>query len=97
VERPPGFWAGLGAQWLNPKAWIVALAGITAYSAPGENYRVQVLAMAAVFLVICVPSVGAWAVFGAAARRLMKTERAVRRFNGTMALLLVASIVFLFL
>ena len=97
VERPPGFIEGLAAQWLNPKAWIVAIAGIAAYTTPGESYLVRVTAMAAVFLVVCFPSVGAWAVFGAAARRLMKTERAIHRFNGAMALLLVASIVLLFI
>lgn len=96
VDHPPGFFEGLATQWLNPKAWIVAMAGIAAYT-PGESYLLRVMAMAAVFLVVCFPSVGAWAVFGAAARKLMKTERATRRFNGAVALLLVASIVLLFL
>jgi len=97
IKTPPSLLDGLLAQWVNPKAWIVAASGIAAYTYPGEAYTASVIAMALVFLVVCFPSVGAWAVFGAATRRLLKTEQAIRRLNMVMAVLLLASIGTLFI
>jgi threonine/homoserine/homoserine lactone efflux protein len=97
ISRPPSLLDGLIAQWVNPKAWIVAASGIAAYTYPGEAYSASVIAMSIVFLFVCFPSVGAWAVFGATARKLLKTERAVKRLNMMMAALLLVSIGTLFL
>lgn len=96
ISSPPSLLDGLIAQWVNPKAWIVAASGIAAYTYPGEAYSASVIAMAIVFLFVCFPSVGAWAAFGAAARKLLKTEQAIKRLNMVMAVLLLASIVTLF-
>jgi threonine/homoserine/homoserine lactone efflux protein len=96
IAAPPAFWEGVAAQWVNPKAWIVAIAGIAAYAVPGELYTASVIAMGAIFLVVCFPSVGAWAVIGAAARNLLRSPPAIRRFNRSMALLLLASVGTLF-
>lgn len=92
LRKPPTFWDGLLAQWVNPKAWIVAAAGISAYALPGAGYRQSVIAMALLFLVICFPSIAAWAVIGAGAKNLLRSERLLRSFNRTMALLLLLSI-----
>ncbi|WP_018988127.1 LysE family translocator [Aromatoleum toluclasticum] len=97
TSKPPGMLEGAIAQWVNPKAWIVAASGIATYTYPGEAYGTSVIAMSIVFLVICFPSVGAWALFGAATRKLLRTERAVRRLNMAMSMLLLVSISTLFL
>ncbi|WP_286164219.1 LysE family translocator [Azoarcus sp. DN11] len=97
IGKPLGMLDGAVAQWVNPKAWIVAASGIATYTYPGEAYGSSVLAMSMVFLVICFPSVGAWALCGAATRQLLKTEAAIRRLNMAMAILLLVSISTLFL
>lgn len=97
VRKPPSMLEGAIAQWVNPKAWIVAASGIATYTYPGEAYGTSVIAMSIVFLMICFPSVGAWALLGAATRNLLKTERAIKRLNMTMSGLLVVSISTLFL
>jgi len=77
-------------QWVNPKAWTMALGAITLY-APGTDLT-SVLAVVAVFASTNLPSVSLWAGMGTALRRLLRDPRWLRPFNWTMALLLVATL-----
>ena len=77
-------------QWVNPKAWTMALTAVTVY-APSESFT-AILFVALVFSAINLPSVGLWAVVGEQARRLLTDARQRRVFNVTMAVLLVASL-----
>jgi len=36
--RPFGFWKAAGFQWVNPKAWIMAIGAITAYLPTGGRH-----------------------------------------------------------
>jgi threonine/homoserine/homoserine lactone efflux protein len=92
ATRPPGFIEGALFQWVNPKAWIVALGAIATYTIAGESMALQALVIAAVFVVVAIPSVGAWALLGAGAARFLQTPKSLRRFNLAMAALLVLSI-----
>lgn len=89
--QPMGFWAAAAFQWVNPKAWIMAMTAMTTYLP--ENAQVwQVLAVAAWFALVNVPCVGAWAGFGNAMRAYLQNPTHLRIFNITMALALVASL-----
>lgn len=77
-------------QWVNPKAWTMALTAITVY-AP-ERDLAAVLAIAVVFGLINLPSCGLWAVLGEGVGRWLGTPRRRRAFNWTMAGLLLASL-----
>lgn len=89
VGRPMTFAQAAAFQWVNPKAWAMALTAVTVY-APGHG-PAAVLTVAAVFGAVNLPSVGLWVVAGQAMRRLLGTQARLRAFNWTMAVLLVAS------
>ncbi len=96
--RPLRFSEAALFQWVNPKAWLIAISGIAAYATEGGRVAtVQVLALTALFLVICVPSTMLWTGIGAGAARALRTPRRLRLFNIAMGLLLVASVVGLLL
>ena len=78
-------------QWVNPKAWTMALTAISAY-APKSQGWLGVLVVAGVFGIINLPSTGAWAVMGAKMRRFLSDPLRLRTFNIVAALLLVASL-----
>jgi threonine/homoserine/homoserine lactone efflux protein len=78
-------------QWVNPKAWTMALTAISAY-APKSQGWVGVLVVAGVFGIINLPSTGAWALMGAKMRRFLSDPIRLRAFNIVAALLLVASL-----
>jgi len=93
ADAPLGFWGACAFQWVNPKAWVMALTTATTYTVPGDDLASQVLLLAAVFVLVSTPSVGAWALLGARASRLLASPTRARAFNLTMGLLLVASII----
>lgn len=77
-------------QWVNPKAWFMALGAITNY-AQGAGLR-PVVMVALVFACVNLPSVAVWAVAGRAMRHLLTNKNRRKLFNWTMAALLVLSL-----
>ena len=77
-------------QWVNPKAWTMALTAISVY-AP-DRTMLSVALVAAVFGVINLPCVSSWTVLGQQMRRILTSPRRLTLFNWTMAALLVASL-----
>jgi len=89
---PLGFLPAAAFQWVNPKAWVAILGALAAYAPMTDTYAQSVALMVGLFTVITIPSAGAWALFGAALKRLLADPRAVRPFNLAMAVILAASI-----
>jgi threonine/homoserine/homoserine lactone efflux protein len=69
---------------------------VTYITATGADFWAQAFVLDAVFLVVTVVFVALWAAVGAGAARVLRTPRAVRRFNWAMAGFLVASLATLF-
>ncbi len=88
--RPLTFLQAAAFQWVNPKAWTMALGAVALY-APGQEVA-AVLWVAAVFGLVNLPCISAWTVLGLGARRLIAQPARLRLFNRAMALLLVASL-----
>lgn len=91
ASKPFTFLQAALFQWVNPKAWTMALTAISAY-APKSQGWLGVVIVAAVFGIINLPSTGAWAVMGAKMRRFLGDPVRLRAFNIIAALLLVASL-----
>ncbi len=89
--RPLTFLQAAAFQWVNPKAWIMAVTAVATYTLP-DNYVISVLIVAAVFGAVNLPSVSSWVLFGSALRRALNNPRNLRLFNWTMAALLIASL-----
>jgi threonine/homoserine/homoserine lactone efflux protein len=77
-------------QWVNPKAWTMALTAITAY-APNQTLG-SVIWVALVFGIVNLPSVSLWTVLGEQMARFLTSAARLRAFNWLMAALLVASL-----
>lgn len=79
-------------QWVNPKAWVMAVSAFSIYVPPAPGWLV-VTTMSVFFAAINLPCVSCWALFGSRLRRWLGDSRRARGFNIAMALLLVASLV----
>lgn len=77
-------------QWVNPKAWAMALTAVTVY-AP-EQTMVAIAMVAIVFGAINLPAVSSWTVLGQQMRRVLTNPARLRAFNALMAALLIASL-----
>ncbi|OWU85580.1 membrane protein [Oceanicola sp. 22II-s10i] len=88
--RPMTFLQAAAFQWVNPKAWTMALTAIAVY-APDRSLT-AILMVGLVFGIVNLPSVSTWTVLGQQLRRLLTNPARLRAFNWTMAILLVASL-----
>ena len=88
--RPMTFLQAAAFQWVNPKAWAMALTAITVY-APGQT-PLAMLTVSVLFGVINLPSVPVWTVLGQQMARLLTNPARMVAFNWLMAGLLVASL-----
>lgn len=89
--RPLGVWGAAAFQWVNPKAWVMAVTAMSAYL-PARAQAIDVVTLALLFGVINLPCVACWAGGGAALRRFLQDPLRLRIFNISMALALLVSL-----
>ena len=89
--RPMTFLQAAAFQWVNPKAWVMAVSAMATYTDAG-NYTASVLLVGVAFALVNFPSVSTWAGFGSALRQWLSDPVRLKWFNISMALLLVASL-----
>ncbi len=92
--RPWRFYEALAFQWINPKAWSMAIGVASAYMT-GASPFAEAADIASVFLVIGLGSAAGWTGFGAAIRRWLSTDGRLRAFNIAMGALVAASAIYI--
>ena len=83
----PHFMEGFMLQWLNPKAWIACVSGVSAFTVEG-SYGI-LLKFSGIYFVICYASIGWWAIMGDRASNLLKSKNHRRFFNLLMGVSLM--------
>ncbi|MBX8826220.1 LysE family translocator [Pseudochrobactrum sp. Wa41.01b-1] len=91
TAQPMSFMQAWLFQWVNPKAWVMAVTAMASYTVH-DAYSLSVLLIGVVFAVINVPSVSSWAAFGSLLRQWLEDPVRLKWFNLTMAALLVVSL-----
>jgi threonine/homoserine/homoserine lactone efflux protein len=89
--KPITFWQAAAFQWVNPKAWTMALAAVTVYAPQPVTYK-EVIVVAVIFGAINLPCISVWLLLGVKMRRFLTTPARLRGFNWTMAGLLLLSL-----
>jgi len=92
-SRPFSFLQAALFQWVNPKAWVIALSAVATYTTVEEDALVQILVIGGVFVVAAFLSLCLWAAFGTLIAGVLTSPRALRAFHLFMAALLVLSLV----
>lgn len=95
--KPFTFVQAAAFQWVNPKAWVLAIGATVTYTVLGEAYTSQVLLIALIFLVFGAPCIMLWLWFGASLKSILQKPEYVKIFNLSMATLLMLSLIPVFL
>lgn len=90
-SRPMNFIEAALFQWVNPKAWTMALGAVALYAPDRSLYAIAIVTI--VFTALNLPSVCSWAWLGQEMKRILTSPARARAFNIAMAALLVASLV----
>jgi threonine/homoserine/homoserine lactone efflux protein len=96
AARPLGLVGGVAFQFANPKGWLFALAAAGTFLPPGLTPLAGALAAAATCAVVILGTAAVWAAGGAAVGRLTD-GRAQRVVNVALALVLAASVAFIWI
>ncbi|MGC3982380.1 MAG: LysE family translocator [Steroidobacteraceae bacterium] len=91
VGKPMSFTAAVAFQWVNPKAWMMAIGAFSTYL-QGSSGILTICLLVGLFAMINAPCVTAWALCGSALRTVLQQALYRRAFNIVMALLLVLSL-----
>jgi threonine/homoserine/homoserine lactone efflux protein len=97
VSRPLGVLSGAAFQFANPKAWLFALAAVGTFLPPNLAPAVAALTLAATSAVVILGTAAVWAAGGAALNRVVENRRAQRAVSVALALILAASVAFIWI
>jgi len=89
--KPMTFIAAALFQWVNPKAWVMAISAMTVYTGQ-PDFTTSVFIVCFAFVVVNFPSVSVWCGFGVGLREFLSNPKQLRIFNISMALMLVLSL-----
>jgi len=83
-DKPFTFFQAALFQWVNPKAWMIAITSTAAF--------IQVMIISCIYFFCAILSTNSWSLGGVMLKRFIQNERLVQIFNITMAILIVGSI-----
>ncbi|UVK36318.1 LysE family translocator [Mesorhizobium sp. AR10] len=89
--RPMRFIEAAAFQWVNAKAWVMAITAMAVYANPEQPF-LSVLLIGVAFTAVNLPSVSVWAGFGTALRGFLSDPVRLKWFNIAMGVLLAATL-----
>ena len=89
--RPMGFWEAVAFQWINPKAWVMAVTAMAIYTSPEQPF-LSVTLVATAFAIVNLPCVSSWAGFGVALRGFLADPARLKWFNIAMGVMLALTL-----
>lgn len=91
-DKPFTFFQAALFQWINPKAWVVAITSTAAFITDHEIAFIQVMIISCIFFFCGILSTNSWSLGGVMLKQFIRNERLIKIFNITMAILIVGSI-----
>jgi threonine/homoserine/homoserine lactone efflux protein len=95
--RPLGVLGAAAFQFANPKAWLFGLAAAGTFLPPGLSTLTAALVVAATCAVVILGTASVWAAGGAALTRLVDDGHTQRALSLVLALVLAASVAFIWI
>ena len=90
--KPIRLYQGWLLQFLNPKAWLMALGAVASFSLAGDRYNTSIVAISLGILVVNIVAGVIWLGFGTVIGRLLRSRRAWYTFNIAMGILTAACV-----
>ena len=87
--RPLKFYEASLFQFINPKAWTIAITVASGFFPTEENFLIAVMFITFTAAVVCFPSICIWAIFVNSLRVFIKNEKTKKITEYILAILLV--------
>jgi len=93
--RPLKFYEASFFQFVNPKAWSIAVTVASGFFPTEENIFIGVAFVTITAAVICFPTISLWALFGSGLRKFVGDIKTKKIIEYVLALLLVLTGIFI--
>ena len=93
--RPLKLYEASVFQFINPKAWSIAVTVASGFFPTQENIFIGVAFVTITAAIICFPSISLWALFGSGLRSFVKNEKIKKIIEYFLALLLLLTGLFI--
>ena len=93
--RPLRFYEASLFQFINPKAWSIAVTVASGFFPTEENIFIGVAFVTITAAVICFPTISLWALFGSGLRKFVGNIKTKKIIEYLLALLLVLTGIFI--
>ncbi len=93
--RPLKFYEAAAFQFINPKAWTIAITVVSAFFPAEENFILATIFLTFTAAIVCFPSICLWALFGNSLRIFIKNEKIKKNIEYILALLLIITGIFI--
>ncbi|WP_067519895.1 LysE family translocator [Endozoicomonas ascidiicola] len=95
VARPMTLIQAATFQFVNPKAWAMAITAIGSFTLGGDQYWLSALMIALVFWVVGFPCISLWTGFGTLIGKAIRSPGQWRVFNGVMGFATASCLLFI--
>ncbi|MFQ3229577.1 LysE family translocator [Reinekea sp.] len=92
-SQPLTFMQAALFQWVNPKAWVMAIGALATFTTLEWSMVQQALLISLAFIMVGIPCTGLWLFAGRLLQQLLKQPAYQRAFNYSMAILLMLSLI----
>jgi len=92
--RPLRFYEASLFQFINPKAWTVAITAVAGFFPLEENFFTATMFLALTAPFVCFPSISLWALFGSTLRIFVNNLKTKKIIEYILALLLILTALF---
>ena len=93
--RPLRFYEASLFQFINPKAWSIAITVASGFFPTEENIFIGVAFVTITEAIICFPTISLWALFGSGLRKFVGDIKTKKIIEYVLALLLVLTGIFI--
>ena len=93
--RPLKFYEAALFQFINPKAWSIAITVASGFFPSQENIVFGIIFVTLTAAIICFPTISLWALFGSGLRKFVKNNKTKKIIEYILAILLVLTGIFI--
>ena len=93
--RPLKLYEAAAFQFINPKAWTIAITVVSGFFPTEENFLLATAFLTITAALVCFPSICVWAIFGNSLRIFIKNQKIKKKIEYILAFLLIMTGIFI--
>ncbi len=93
--RPLKLYEAAAFQFINPKAWTIAITVVSGFFPTEENFLLATAFLTITAALVCFPSICVWAIFGNSLRIFIKDQKIKKKIEYILAILLIMTGIFI--